>query len=99
MIVFGEKPEYFSSTWIKNEWSRFLKLMAKDKEKRERRWLVPNKRAKSFAEERKKIKVSANDTISTVAVEQGISIEEFFLSNPEFTSINNIFYENQYLEI
>lgn len=46
-------------------------------------------------EERKKIKVSANDTISTVAVEQGISIEEFFLSNPEFTSINNIFYENQ----
>ena len=27
--------------------------MAKDKEKRERRWLVPNKRAKSFAEERK----------------------------------------------
>lgn len=46
-------------------------------------------------EERKKIKVSANDTISTVAVEHGISIEEFFLSNPEFTSINNIFYENQ----
>lgn len=46
-------------------------------------------------EERKKIKVSANDTISTVAVEQGISIEEFFLSNPDFTSINNIFYENQ----
>ena len=27
--------------------------MAKDKEKRERRWLVPNKRAKSFADERK----------------------------------------------
>ena len=23
MIVFGEKAEYFSSTWIKNEWSRF----------------------------------------------------------------------------
>lgn len=23
MIVFGEKPEYFSSTWVKNEWSRF----------------------------------------------------------------------------
>ena len=23
MIVFGEKPEYFSSVWIKNEWSRF----------------------------------------------------------------------------
>jgi len=23
MIVFGERPEYFSSVWIKNEWSRF----------------------------------------------------------------------------
>ncbi len=23
MIVFGEKPEYFNATWIKNEWSRF----------------------------------------------------------------------------
>ena len=23
MIVFGEKPEYFSSVWIKNEWNRF----------------------------------------------------------------------------
>ena len=24
MIVFGEKPEYFHSVWIKNEWSRFI---------------------------------------------------------------------------
>lgn len=24
MIVFGEKPEYFHSVWIKNEWSRFV---------------------------------------------------------------------------
>ena len=23
MIVFGEKPEYFNSTWIRNEWTRF----------------------------------------------------------------------------
>lgn len=46
-------------------------------------------------EDIKKIKVSAEDTISAVTVEQGISVEEFFLSNPEFTSINNIFYENQ----
>ena len=23
MIVFGEKPEYFGSVWVKNEWSRF----------------------------------------------------------------------------
>ena len=25
MIVYGEKIEYFNSTWIKNEWSRFKK--------------------------------------------------------------------------
>ncbi len=24
MIVFGEKPEYFSAVWIKNEWTRFV---------------------------------------------------------------------------
>ena len=29
MIVFGEKPEYFSSVWIKNEWSRFKKRIEK----------------------------------------------------------------------
>lgn len=23
MVVFGEKPEYFSSVWVKNEWGRF----------------------------------------------------------------------------
>lgn len=28
MIVFGEKPEYFSSVWIKNEWSRFKTRIA-----------------------------------------------------------------------
>ena len=28
MIVFGEKPEYFSSVWIKNEWSRFKNRIA-----------------------------------------------------------------------
>ncbi len=32
MIVFGEKVEYFSSTWIKNEWTRF-KVRIEKKEK------------------------------------------------------------------
>lgn len=32
MIVFGEKTEYFSSTWIKNEWTRF-KTRIEKKEK------------------------------------------------------------------
>ena len=27
MIVFGEKPEYFNSVWVKNEWMRFRKCI------------------------------------------------------------------------
>ena len=33
MLVFGTDYEYFNAVWVKNEWSRFLKLMAKDKDK------------------------------------------------------------------
>ena len=31
MLSIGTKYEYFHAVWVKNEWSRFLKLMAKDK--------------------------------------------------------------------
>lgn len=33
MLVFGTDYEYFNAVWVKNEWSRFLKLMGKDKQK------------------------------------------------------------------
>ena len=33
MLAFGTKYEHFHAVWVKNEWSRFLKLMAKDKTK------------------------------------------------------------------
>lgn len=33
MLVFGTDYEYINAVWVKNEWSRFLKLMAKDKNK------------------------------------------------------------------
>ncbi|MBR3816149.1 MAG: TIR domain-containing protein [Clostridia bacterium] len=33
MLSIGTKYEYFHAVWVKNEWSRFLKLMAKDKSK------------------------------------------------------------------
>lgn len=33
MIVIGTKPEYFDAVWVKNEWSRFLKMMKGDKSK------------------------------------------------------------------
>ncbi len=34
MLVIGSKPEYFNAVWVKNEWSRFLKIMKKDRKKR-----------------------------------------------------------------
>jgi len=33
MVVVGTKPEYFNAVWVKNEWSRFLALMRKDRTK------------------------------------------------------------------
>ena len=33
MLAFGTDFEYFNAVWVKNEWGRFLKLMAKDKDK------------------------------------------------------------------
>ena len=37
MVVLGTKPEYFSAVWVKNEWSRYLALMAHDR----KRLLIP----------------------------------------------------------
>ena len=33
MIAIGSKPEYFNAVWVKNEWSRFLAMMRKDRSK------------------------------------------------------------------
>ncbi len=33
MLVIGTKPQYFTAVWVKNEWSRFLKLMKSDRSK------------------------------------------------------------------
>ena len=33
MIVIGTKPEYMNAVWVKNEWSRFLAMMKKDRNK------------------------------------------------------------------
>ena len=33
MLSIGTKPEYFSAVWVKNEWSRFLKMMKNDRSK------------------------------------------------------------------
>ncbi len=33
MLVIGTKPEYFEAVWVKNEWSRFMKLLKNDRSK------------------------------------------------------------------
>lgn len=30
MLAIGTKPEYFNAVWVKNEWSRFLKIIKRD---------------------------------------------------------------------
>jgi len=33
MVVIGTKPEYINAVWVRNEWSRFLVLMKRDRSK------------------------------------------------------------------
>ena len=33
MLSIGTKPEHFNAVWVKNEWSRFLKIIKKDRSK------------------------------------------------------------------
>ena len=33
MLVIGTKPEYFDAVWVRNEWSRFLKIIKNDRSK------------------------------------------------------------------
>jgi tetratricopeptide (TPR) repeat protein len=33
LLSIGTKPEYFNAVWVKNEWSRFLKMMKNDRSK------------------------------------------------------------------
>ena len=37
MLVFGTSSSHFHAVWVRNEWSRFLKLMVRDKD----RYLIP----------------------------------------------------------
>lgn len=33
MLTLGTKPEYFNAVWVKNEWTRFLDIMKRDRSK------------------------------------------------------------------
>ena len=50
-------------------------------------------------EEQKKYKVKAGDSISDIAFKNKLSVEEFLIANPEFTSENNLLYEGQMVNL
>lgn len=45
------------------------------------------------------VKATSTDTIDEISYRNGISVEEFFLSNPSFTSVDNILYDGQPITI
>ena len=50
-------------------------------------------------EEQKKYTVKSGDVISDIAYNNKLSVKEFLIANPEFTSENNLLYEGQVVNI
>ncbi|MEG1048602.1 MAG: M23 family metallopeptidase [Bacilli bacterium] len=53
----------------------------------------------STTEKNKEYIVQQNDTIESVSKDNKISVQEFLVSNPEFTSIDNILYPGQVVSV
>lgn len=49
--------------------------------------------------EQKKYKVKEGDSISDIAFKNKLSVEEFLIANPDFTSENNLLYEGQLVNL
>ena len=49
--------------------------------------------------EQKKYKVKAGDSISDIAFKNKLSVQEFLIANPEFTSEDNLLYEGQIVNL
>lgn len=66
MLAFGTDYEYFNAVWVKNEWSRYLKLMAQDKSKH----LIPcNKGIDAYDMPKEFMKLQAQDLGKVGAVQ------------------------------
>ncbi len=50
-------------------------------------------------EEQQKYKVKAGDVISDIAYNNKLSVQEFLIANPDFTSENNLLYEGQIVNL
>lgn len=40
MVLVGTKPEYINATWVKNEWSRYVKMIATAREQNKSKYIV-----------------------------------------------------------
>lgn len=50
-------------------------------------------------DEQETYKVSSSDTIESIANSHKLNVKEFLIANPEFTSENNLLYENQVVHV
>ncbi len=50
-------------------------------------------------DEQETYKVSSDDTIESIANSHKLNVKEFLIANPEFTSENNLLYENQIVHV
>ena len=50
-------------------------------------------------DEQETYKVSSDDTIESIANSHKLNVKEFLIANPEFTSENNLLYENQVVHV
>ena len=50
-------------------------------------------------DEQEKYTVNANDTIESIAEDHKLNVKEFLVANPDFTSKDNLLYENQVVNV
>lgn len=99
MLAFGTSYEYFNAVWVKNEWSRFLEIKAKDSEKR----IIPC--YVDIADVPKELRSLQGQDISKIGADQDIvrGVEKIIpkkvqtvaqtasvISNAEFNKLNSL---------
>ena len=84
MLAVGTDYEYYNAVWVKNEWSRYLKLMEKDKEKH----LIPCfKGIDAYDMPKEFARLQAQDLGKMGAVQDILRNMEKYISRKDGTSV------------
>lgn len=87
MLAFGTDYEYYNAVWVKNEWSRFLKLIAKG----EKKTLIPcYKNIDAYDMPKEFAKLQAQDMGKVGAVQDLLGDIEKLLSKKESSSVTEM---------